>query len=969
MNAEQVPAPETTRVRRWLVALVAAVCRFPLAVLVLSLGLCGLSAYAAATKLRYHTQRNDLISPHKEYQQRWQKYVNEFGDDDDIVVVVRGDDRARMRDALEAVADRLKERPQLFDRIFYKVDLQALRNRALLFLPTDDVRTIRHHLEGMGSLLDPLPQVTGIGPFHMSAKPDGTPITWECLSLQTLLAEATVRVPSVEAAKPLSADDEQFFRQLLAVSRSAKETLVDKDNYQNPWGSLIRRPGNQKDMLAEPQYFFNGDGSGEVLAFLLVRPVKEKGSFTAALQSVEALRAIVAATRADYPGIEFGLTGMPVLETDEMAAADHDTRLASWLAIALVGLLFFVVYRGIYYPILTMATLLVGTAWAMGWLTLTVGHLNILSATFAVMLIGMGDYGVLWVMRYEQARRFGADVRTALLHTTAHVAVGNLTAASTLALAFFAAIFADFQAVAELGWIAGCGVLLCAFACFTVLPATLMLLDRRKIALAVGAEVSVLAMRSAPMNETPTQWLPTLAKRPGLVLAAGALLLAVLGVSAFWVPYDHNLLHLQAGNLESVKWELILIEGTKGASWHALSYRDTPEEALALKAEYEKLPEVSMVIEAATLVPSDQDAKVAMMADIQRRLRNLPARGKSIRHLRPDLDQLEIDLAELIRTLEPLQSVPPSDLLADLRRALVDLRGQLHDTTPASVATERLAYFDQKLASDLSENLHRLREVSTPGHVTVDDLPPAFRERYISPGGKFLLRVFARDPKEWPENWYAGRGKDCSKECLWDFDPLEHFTQRVHSVDPEATGKPFGTVEGLKAMKGGLQRAGVYAFFVIALVLLIDFRCWRKTLLALAPLVVGVVFTLGIMGLCGFPLNPANMIAFPLILGVGVDNGVHVLHDYLLRRAEKRTTISYAIGRGVLVKALTTMIGFGTLMISTERGLVGLGFILMLGVGCSMLTALVLLPALLHVLDRRERAGERDEMVEERLAA
>src|SRR5205807_6660955 len=108
-----------------------------------------------------------------------------------------------------------------------------------------------------------------------------------------------------------------------------------------------------------------------------------------------------------------------------------------------------------------------------------VGHLNILSATFAVMLIGMGDYGVLWVMRYEQARKQGADVRSALLHTTQHVAVGNLTAASTLALAFFAAILADFKAVAELGWIAGCGVLLCAFACFTVLPALLMIFDRR----------------------------------------------------------------------------------------------------------------------------------------------------------------------------------------------------------------------------------------------------------------------------------------------------------------------------------------------------------------------------------------------------------------------------------------------------------------------------------------------------------
>jgi hopanoid biosynthesis associated RND transporter like protein HpnN len=957
MNLDKVPAPKAPNgdegVRRWLVALVSVVCRYPLPVLILSLSLCGLSVYAAVTRLQYYTQRNDLDSPHKDYQQRWQKYLAEFGDDDDIVVVVRGTDRARMQDALESIAGRIKDKPDLFDRLFYKVDLQALRNRALLFLSTDEIRAIQHHLQGMGPLLEPVPRISTIGPIpiHLTAKPEDTPITWECLSLQTILEEANRRVPSLDPAKRIPADDEQFFRQLIAISRCAKDTLADPKSYRDPWNSLVQRPANEKDRLAEPQYFFNSDGPGEVLAFLLVRPIKEKGSFTAALSSVQAMREIVAATRAEYPGIDFGLTGMPVLETDEMAAADHDTRLASWLAVALVGFLFFLVYRGICYPILTLATLLIGTAWAMGWLTATVGHLNILTATFAVMLIGMGDYGVLWVMRYEQARRLGADVRDALLHTCAHVAVGNITAASTLALAFFAAIFADFQAVAELGWIAGCGVLLCAFACFTVLPATLMLLDRRNFTQTRGAPDWVLSFQAARDRMSPPQWLPFIAKRPGWVLAAGTFLLAVLGVSAFWVPYDHNLLHLQASNLESVKWELILIEGTKGASWHAVSYRDTAAEALALKAKYEHLPEVSMVIEAATLVPADQEAKIALLADIKRRLRNLPARGQPIPHFRPSSRHLHEELITLNAALAPLDSTPPPNLVSDVRQSLTDLGKQLTGT-PRNVAEDRLQVFDEQLAGDLAENLHHLRDVATPQRITIDDLPPPFRERYVSQSGKFLLRVFARDPKEWPPNWYAYRGKDCSKECLWDFDPLEHFTMQVHTVDADATGKPFGTVEGLKAMKNGLQRAGIYAFLVIALVLLIDFRSWRNALLALAPLVVGVIFTLGIMGLFAVPLNPANMIAFPLILGVGVDNGVHVLHDYLMRRAEQRSTISYAIGRGVLVKALTTMIGFGSLMISTERGLVGLGFILMLGVGCSMVTALVLLPALLHVLTR-----------------
>jgi hypothetical protein len=242
--------------------------------------------------------------------------------------------------------------------------------------------------------------------------------------------------------------------------------------------------------------------------------------------------------------------------------------------------------------------------------------------------------------------------------------------------------------------------------------------------------------------------------------------------------------------------------------------------------------------------------------------------------------------------------------------------------------------FEQRLLGDLAADLHRLRDVATPAPISVAELPPALRERYLSPNGKWLLRVFARERPG---------------ECLWDLEPLEHFCRQIQTVDPKATGKPFGTVEGLKGMKNGFQWAGVYAFLAIVVVLLADFRSLRTTLLALAPLAMGLVLTLGILGLFGLPLNPANMIAFPLILGVGVDNGVHVIHDYLLRRAEGRSTISYAIGRGVLVKALTTMLGFGTLMISSQRGLIGLGFILTVGVGCCLLTALVFLPAVLRL--------------------
>jgi hopanoid biosynthesis associated RND transporter like protein HpnN len=928
MKSEQ--GHEPSLFSRLLVALVSSVCRHPRLVLATALLGCGLSIYASFTFLGYRTQRSDLVNPRKLSQQRWQNYLEEFGADDDIVVVVKGSRRSEMEKALDALADEIRGQPGFFDRLFYKVDLRPLRNRALLFLPAEQIEQIQSNLNSMKLLLD-------LGP-----------VSWRSLTLLSLLREARLRAGQIKPGENLRPADDQFLTQLLSLSRSATATVANPCNYHNPWGSLLTLPPDQRDLLAEPQYFFSRDGS---LAFLLARPIPETGSFTGARKSVDALRAILDSTRPAFPDLEFGLTGLPVLENDEMVAAQKDTRMALWLAIFGVTILFVIVYRGVYYPLLTVGTLLIGTSWAMGWTTLTVGHLNILSATFAVMLIGIGDYGVLWVMRYEQERKMGADVETALRHAAVCVGAGTITAALATALAFYAAMLADFQGVAELGWIAGSGVLFCAFSCFTVLPALLKLFDRRQEsgqrAVGSGQKRNRLTF-SLPNGHCPrstvdgpmsTAWLPSLGARSTRVIGAAVALTAVFAIMAGRVSYDHNLLHLQAGGLDSVKWELTLIEHTAGASWHALSYTASPAEALALKARYEKLPEVSRVVEVASLVPGDQDKKLAQLRDIQSRLRNLPNKGETIRHALPSSRQTKTELSCLAAQLQPLADACPQPLLADLRRSLTALSDQIGDAPEPRVAEERLQDFDEKMTGDLASDLHRLREVSTSEPITMADLPAALRQRFIGQTGKWLLQVFAKD-------------------CLWDFAPLQHFVEQIHHIDPEATGKPFGTVEGLTAMKNGFLWAGLYAFLAIVAVLLNDFRNIGLTLMALAPLAMGIILALGIMGLVELPLNPANMIALPLILGVGVDNGVHVLHDYLAVKREGRRVLSRAIGRGVLVKALTAMIGFGTLMISSQRGLAGLGFCLALGIACCMAGALIVLPCLLRLANWRSQPVE-----------
>jgi len=902
---------------RCLIWFVAGCCRRSWAVAFVGFAVAAVSATVFYTRLEYRTQRSDLMSPHKDYQERWRAYLNEFGDDDDMVVVVEGTDRDRMIAALEHLAGEVHSRSRQFERLFYKVDLRHLRDRALLFLPAEQIRSIHDNLQRMGMLL--------FGPTASLA--------WQNVTIRSLLSEARARAGKIDPSAPLAAADEQFLTQLLAVVRSASAYLTDAANYRNPWGSLLPCQPQQADLLAAPQYFFSGDGG---LAFLLVRPVKENDSFTPALASVQAMRGLVADTRERFPDLMLGLTGLPVLETDEMEASQRDSNMAGWLALGGVTLLYMLVYRGIRYPLITVVTLLVGTVWAMGWLTVTVGHLNILSASFAVMLIGMGDYGVLWVTHYDDERRAGHAVLPAMLRTATDIGPSVMTAALTTALAFFAAMLADFQAVAELGWIAGSGVLLCAFACFTVLPAMLCITDRRGTLGRTQSLITAQGERVSGTRDTRIKaWLPILARRPRLVLALGLAGISVIAVFASRVRYDHNLLNLQNQNLESVRWERKLIDRTAGASWCALSIASTPAEALALKGRYESLPEVSRVVEVASLIPAGQEQKLSLVREVRAALRGLPERASPITPFAVAPGDLQKEINFLIGALEPQAPVSPQPILEQLIRSLSELRDHagLRDGV---AARQRLAAFGRRLTADLLADLHRLRDVATPAPIALDDLPIALRDRYIGAGGKWLVQAYA-------------------KEGLWDFGPLQQFVNQVRTVDLQATGKPFGTLEGLRGMQRGFAWAGVYALAVIAIVLWADFRTMRHTLLALAPLIAGTIITLGVMGILGVPLNPANMIALPLIVGVGVDNGVHVLHDYRSRSRGRSYTLAASTGRGIAVAALTTVLGFGTLMVASHRGLVSLGFVLALGVTACMAASLVLLPAALRLASRQGR--------------
>ena len=228
----------------------------------------------------------------------------------------------------------------------------------------------------------------------------------------------------------------------------------------------------------------------------------------------------------------------------------------------------------------------------------------------------------------------------------------------------------------------------------------------------------------------------------------------------------------------------------------------------------------------------------------------------------------------------------------------------------------------------------------TPTRPASADLPESLLCRFIGRSGKFLLKIYAR-------------------HNIWDLAARETFVHEIRTVDKEVTGNPLQVYEASRDMKQSYQRAAIYALITIVVLLWFDFGSLHYTILAMAPLALGVLQMFGLMGLLGIPLNSANMIVLPLIIGLGAENGIHIINDFRRRSAGYRR-MSAATTTAVLINSLTTMVGFAALMVASHQGLWSLGRVLTIGMSCCLMSALVL-PNLLVLLPGGQRRAACDE--------
>ncbi|MEX2112580.1 MAG: MMPL family transporter [Pirellulales bacterium] len=854
---------------------------FPVATLAIALLLAGISCYLTATRLGYRTSRMDLLDPKSNYNRLWNEYIDEFGDADDAVVVVEGNSREQVVPVLEELSDALARDASLFHAVLHEVDLGKIRSKGLHYLSAEELVGIERFLDEVGPIL------AG---------------NWSPLSVGSMAGGLTAQLQATAAQHAATIPRDKLAR----LAGSLHESLAEQGRYVSPWPEMPSTFATLSELNSD--YLLTKQGQ---LGFVLLRLAHGDDSFNRCSEATDALRELIAEVQIRHPQTKIGLTGLPIMENDEMRSSQSSMFWASLVSMVGVSLLFVAGFGGIRHALLANLILLVGMAWAFGYVTLTVGHLNILSVSFTVTLIGIGiDFGVYYVARYLQLRGEQKECREALLETARGAGPAITAGALTTSIAFFAAGLTSFKGVAELGLIAGGGILLCALAELALLPAAILLIDR--------SGWGVKMPRPLPVHRclTPLFKVP----RFTLLVTLAFTAVASLGLGRLW--YDNNLLNMQAAGLESVQLEKKLLAECNQSVWYALSIADSREELLARKAKFLKLPSVERTEEIVSLLPVDPELKQPIIERIQQRLVSLPERPPLITVERPEnlgqvLGQVQQALAGG-RTDE--KSVRQLELVRDHLRRM-----------PLADCYAQISRFQQEMAGDLLSRLHILKGIANPEPPALADLPSSLVDRFVGQHGKHLLKIY-------------GRGD------IWDSAALEHFVHDVRTVDPHVTGNPLQAHEASLEMKRSFQEAAVYALLAILGVLVLDFKSMRYALLAILPLSVGLLQTFGLLGLLNIPLNPANLIALPLIMGIGVDYGVHIVHEFRERSGPYR--MSPAAGVAVLVDALTTLVGFGSLMIATHQGLQSLGRVLTLGVTCCMFTSMVMLPALLTWVTR-----------------
>jgi uncharacterized protein len=640
--------------------------------------------------------------------------------------------------------------------------------------------------------------------------------------------------------------------------------------------------------------------------FLEIRPVLDYAALMPGKVATDAIRQAAADLDigAKY-GAKLRLTGPVAIADEEYATLEEGAFTNTTVTIVVVLTILWLALRSFGIILAVAISLLVGLSITAAVGLALVGALNLISVAFAVLFIGLGvDFGIQFSVRYRAERHEVDDLHQALFNTATHVGAPLTLAAAATAAGFLSFLPTDYKGLSELGLLAGLGMIIAFLTSITLLPALLTVLRPP------GEPKEMGFKRLAPLDRFMERHRIPIIVGTGLAVAAGLPLL-------YWLQFDFNPLNLRSTKVESVATFLELRSDPAIGASSIFVLAPSIEAAKSDLEKLSKLPEVSSVKTIESFIPDDQQPKLAAIRQLATVLDPV---------LRPDPNKK-----------------PPTDAdnVAALKAAVDALKQSAGTQTgPGAIAAKRLADDLAKLASgdeairgrahaamipSLNTALDELRNYLQAQPVTLETLPPEIAREWVTQDGRYKVEIL---PKGDPT----------------DNETLRQFARAVQAVAPNAIGGPIAILESGRTVVRAFFEAGFWALGSIVILLWIVLRRFGDVLLTIIPLLMAGVVTMEVMVLFGMKLNFANIIALPLLLGVGVAFKIYYIMAW---RAGQTDLLQSSLTRAVMFSALTTATAFGSLWLSSHPGTSSMGKLMALALVTTMAAAVLFQPVLM----------------------
>lgn len=875
---------------------------------------------AFATQLEQSMRWTDLLPTKSEKTIQYNKVIKEFVTATSIVVVVEGEEE-RIKAFAEAVVPKIKLVTDPKDgklyakRIDYKQDVDFIREHGLMLIKADDLQNMKELYQNP-NLVPLLTNVNNSFEKEYIGKE-------ESISTRTKEDNTIIILDSI--SNLISVIEDYSSGKIHSPKEAQK--AIDK-------------------LLLGESYMLSYDKQALIIN---VVPNFSMDDINKMVSGTDAIQKIIDEAVKDYPEVKAGLTGMIPLGRDEMVYGQQSMGYTSIFAFIAILTLLILSFRMWAAPLFAILNLAIGLIWAIGLAAILVKSLNIMTSMVAVILIGLGiDFSIHIISIFTENRSVGKPINIAMEETFLKSGKGILTAGLTTCAAFLAMIISSSRGMREVGLVSSSGLLAILIVTFLFLPSMLVLRERR-----IEKKLAEGKIKTKPIYKdisfksfgTGSRWL---SQRYTATLICAVLITTFLLISASKISFDHNYMNMEPKGLTSITLQDTILDKFDLSMDYALILIDSIEESREIADKVKNIKSVAIVDDISMYLPSleEQQKRIPIIQEIKQEISSTTLKDKLTE---AEFNQLLLELERLEMNIMEIQDMAFIGGQDKIDRKCSEIVGDPDNPQSKSIISEFINY----LENNQQEGIKGLEEfqkyaaphfkksvlgMTTSTNIELNDLPPSILDRYANRDRtQFLLTVFP-------------------SENMWkDLNFLDRFTSDLDRISEKATGMPSVMRELFRVIGKDGRNAALLTILVVFLLLWLDFGSIKYSIIAMIPLVAGFVWMVGLMKLIGMQLTIVNVMGLPMIIGIGIDYGVHIVHRWRIEGSNKVNKIFASTGKAILLSAITTMLAFGSLIFSIWRGFGSLGGAMFIGVGACFLSTVIILSGIIGLLERKNK--------------